>query len=180
MSVHDFEVAKADGGTQSLGDFSGKVLLVVNVASKCGLTPQYEGLQALYGDFQGRGLEILGFPCNQFGGQEPGTNDEIQEFCSTNFNVTFPVFGKIDVNGADADPLYVHLRSEAPGDFGPDHGFLYEHVKKTRPEAVGTDEVKWNFTKFLVDKDGNVQRRYEPTVTPEEIRKDLESILPAA
>ena len=179
MGVHDFEVVTADGSLQSLGDFSGKTLLIVNVASKCGLTPQYEGLQALYGELQGRGLEILGFPCNQFGGQEPGTDEEIQEFCSTNFNVTFPVFGKLEVNGSSAAPLFVHLRSEAPGDFGPGNGFLYEHVKNSRPEAIGTDEVKWNFTKFLVDTDGKVLRRYEPTVTPEQIREDLDGLLPA-
>ncbi|SEF63852.1 glutathione peroxidase [Thermomonospora echinospora] len=180
MGVYDFEVTTADGATRSLGDFSGKVLLVVNVASKCGLTPQYEGLQALYREFRERGLEVLGFPCNQFGGQEPGTDEEIQDFCATNFAVTFPVFGKIDVNGPNAHPLFVHLRAEAPGDFGPDHGFLYEHVKNTRPEAIGTDEVKWNFTKFLVGEDGEVRRRYEPTVTPEEIGKDLDALLPAA
>ncbi|WP_106402270.1 glutathione peroxidase [Actinocorallia populi] len=179
MTVHDFQVTAADNTVRDLGDFSGKVLLIVNVASKCGLTPQYEGLQALYRDFQGRGLEVLGFPCNQFGGQEPGTDAEIQDFCSTNFDVSFPVFAKLDVNGPDAAPLFAHLRAEAPGDFGPDHGFLYEHVKNTRPEAIGTDEVKWNFTKFLVDGAGKVIRRYEPTTAPEEIRADLDALLPA-
>ncbi|MDX6741930.1 glutathione peroxidase [Actinocorallia sp. A-T 12471] len=179
MSVHDFQVATADGGTRDLADLAGSTVLVVNVASKCGLTPQYEGLEALYREFKGRGLEVLGFPCNQFGGQEPGSDAEIQEFCSVKFDVTFPVLAKIDVNGPDAHPLYTHLRAAAPGDFGPDHGFLFEHVKKTRPEAVGTDEVKWNFTKFLVGPDGGVVRRYEPTVTPEEIRADLEAALPA-
>jgi glutathione peroxidase len=177
MTVHDFTVDAANGGSRSLGDFAGQTLLIVNVASKCGLTPQYEGLEALYRDLHGRGLEILGFPCNQFGGQEPGTDAEIQDFCSTTFDVTFPVFSKIDVNGPDAAPLYDYLRSEAPGDFGPDSGFLYEHVAKSRPEAIGTDEVKWNFTKFLVAADGTVVRRYEPTVTPEEIRADLEPVL---
>ncbi|GAA0959050.1 glutathione peroxidase [Actinocorallia libanotica] len=179
MTVHAFEVTAADGTTRSLGDFSGKTLLIVNVASKCGLTPQYEGLQSLYRDLQGRGLEILGFPCNQFGGQEPGTDAEIQDFCSTNFDVTFPVLAKVDVNGPDAAPLFTHLRAEAPGDFGPANGFLYEHVKNTRPEAIGTDEVKWNFTKFLVDGTGKVVRRYEPTTAPEEIRADLDALLPA-
>ena len=177
MTVHDFTVDAADGTSRSLGDYAGQTLLIVNVASKCGLTLQYEGLESLYRDLHGRGLEILGFPCNQFGGQEPGTDAEIQEFCATKFDVTFPVLGKIEVNGPDAAPLYTHLRSEAPGDFGPDAGFLYEHIKKTRPEAIGTDEIKWNFTKFLVDPDGKVVRRYEPTVTPEEIRKDLEATL---
>ncbi|WP_018502696.1 glutathione peroxidase [Parafrankia discariae] len=177
MTVHDFTVEATDGTSRSLGDYAGKTLLIVNVASKCGLTPQYEGLEALYRDLNGRGLEILGFPCNQFGGQEPGTDAEIQEFCSTNFNVTFPVFSKIEVNGDGAAPLYNYLRSEAPGDFGPESGFLYEHIKRSRPEAIGTDEVKWNFTKFLVDGEGKVVRRFEPTVTPEELRGELDAAL---
>lgn len=180
MSVHEFQVTAADGSVRGLGDLAGQAVLVVNVASKCGLTPQYEGLEALYREFGGRGLEILGFPCNQFGGQEPGTDAEIQEFCSVKFDVTFPVLAKVEVNGPDAHPLYRHLRAAAPGDFGPASGFLYEHVKKTRPEAIGTDEVKWNFTKFLVAADGSVLRRYEPTVAPEEIRADLDTLLPAA
>jgi glutathione peroxidase len=176
-SAHDFDVATTDGSKQSLGDYKGKVLLVVNVASKCGLTPQYEGLEALYREDKDRGLEILGFPCNQFGGQEPGTIEEIKDFCSANFDVSFPLFAKVDVNGPEADPLFTYLRAEAPGDFGPDSGFLYEHIKKSRPEALGTDEVKWNFNKFLVDRDGTVLKRYEPTVTPEQIKADLESVL---
>ncbi len=177
MGVHDFEITGADGAKRSLRDYEGKVLLIVNVASKCGLTPQYEGLEALYKATKDRGLEVLGFPCNQFAGQEPGTNEEIQEFCSTSYGVTFPVLAKIDVNGPDADPLFVHLRREAPGDFGPDNGFLFEHVRKTRPEAIGTDEVKWNLSKFLVGRDGAVLRRYEPTVTPDEIQADLAELL---
>jgi len=179
MNTHDFSVKTADGGTQDLRDYTGQFLLIVNVASKCGMTPQYEGLEALHRDAQDQGLRILGFPCNQFGEQEPGSDAEIQEFCSTNYDVTFPVFSKIDVNGSQADPLYAYLRAEAPGDFGPEFGRLYEHVAKTRPEALGTDEIKWNFTKFLVDRDGAVIRRYEPTVTPEEIRADLDGLLTA-
>jgi glutathione peroxidase len=177
MNVHDFSVRTADGGSKDLRDYAGEVLLVVNVASKCGLTPQYEGLEALYKDEKDRGLRILGFPSNQFGEQEPGSDAEIQDFCSTTYSVTFPVFSKIDVNGAGADPLYAYLRAEAPGYLGPDDGFLYDHIRKTRPEAIGTDEIKWNFTKFLVDRDGNVVRRYEPTVTPDEIRADLDALL---
>jgi glutathione peroxidase len=177
VNTHDFSVKTADGGSKDLKDYAGQTLLVVNVASKCGLTPQYEGLEALHRDAADRGLRILGFPCNQFGGQEPGTDDEIQDFCSTSYSVTFPIFSKIEVNGEDADPLYKYLREAAPGDFGPELGFLYEHVSKTRPEAIGTDEIKWNFTKFLVDPDGNVVRRYEPSVTPEEIRADLDAML---
>ena len=177
MNVHDFSVRTADGGTQDLRDYAGQVLLIVNVASKCGLTPQYEGLEDLHREDDARGLRILGFPCNQFGGQEPGTDAEIQDFCSTVYSVSFPVLGKIDVNGGGADPLYAYLRTQAPGDFGPQHGPLYEHVRTTRPDAIGTDEIKWNFTKFLVDRDGNVVRRYEPTVTPADIAADLDKML---
>jgi glutathione peroxidase len=176
MSVHDFTVGTADGGSQPLSDYAGRVLLIVNVASKCGMTPQYAGLEKLHREYGARDLQVLGFPCNQFGGQEPGTEEEIQDFCSVNYDVTFPVFAKIDVNGPDAAPLYDYLRSQAPGDFGPGH-FLYERIMKTRPEAADTDEVRWNFTKFLVGKDGTVLRRYESNVTPEEIDADLAEIL---
>jgi len=177
MSVHDFAVKAVDGSTQALSDYSGNVLLLVNVASKCGFTPQYEGLEALHRDAADRGLRVLGFPCNQFGDQEPGSDADIQQFCSTTYNVTFPVFSKIDVNGPGADPLYAYLRAEAPGEFGPENGMLYQHIQKLRPEVIGTDEVKWNFTKFLVDRDGAVVRRYESTATPEEIRADLDALL---
>ncbi|OBA53134.1 glutathione peroxidase [Nocardia sp. 852002-20019_SCH5090214] len=177
MAFHEFSVATADGGSRSLEEYAGRVVLVVNVASKCGFTPQYEGLEALYKKNRDRGLEILGFPCNQFGDQEPGADAEIQEFCSTNYGVTFPVFGKIEVNGPGADPLYTYLRAEAPGDFGPSAGRLYDHVKATRPEAIGTDEVKWNFTKFLVGRDGTVIRRFESTVTPEQIEFEIADLL---
>ncbi len=179
MNTYDFSVETADGGTQDLHQYAGQVLLIVNVASQCGFTPQYEGLEALYRDDKDHGLQILGFPCNQFGAQEPGSNADIQQFCSTTYDVTFPVFGKIDVNGAAAAPLYAYLRAEAPGEFGPGHGRLYEHVRDTRPEAIGTDEIKWNFTKFLVDRHGNVVGRYEPTVTPEQLRPDLDALLTA-
>jgi glutathione peroxidase len=177
MSVDQFAVTTDTGHTQTLQQFAGQVLLIVNVASKCGLTPQYEALESLYRNGKDRGLEVLAFPCNQFGGQEPGTDEEIQDFCSTEYDVTFPVFSKIDVNGPAADSLFVHLRAEAPGDFGPANGKLYDHVKASRPEALGTDEVKWNFTKFLIGRDGEVVRRYEPTVTPQEIQPDIEALL---
>jgi glutathione peroxidase len=176
MNVHDFDVATADGGTRSLSDYAGKVLLVVNVASRCGMTPQYAGLEALHREFGPRGLQVLGFPCNQFGGQEPGTDEEIQEFCSLTYDVTFPVLAKVDVNGPDADPLYAFLRSQAPGDFGPEH-FRYERIKASRPESIDSDEIRWNFTKFLIGRDGAVLRRYESKVTPEQIGKDLTEIL---
>ncbi|MGF7123563.1 glutathione peroxidase [Rhodococcus sp. TAF43] len=177
MNAHDFPVKTADGTTEDLSTYKGRLLLIVNVASKCGLTPQYEGLEALYGANKDRGLQVVGFPCNQFGDQEPGDDAEIQQFCSVNYNVTFPVYAKLEVNGDDAHPLFTYLRAAAPGDFGPDHGFLYEHVSKTRPEAIGTDEVKWNFTKFLVDRDGEVVRRFEPTVTPEQIAEEIAGLL---
>jgi glutathione peroxidase len=176
MTTHDFTAKTAEGGEVPLRDYAGKVLLIVNVASKCGLTPQYEGLEALYRADQDRGLEILGFPCNQFKGQEPGTDEEIQEFCKTSYDVTFPVFSKIDVNGADADPLYKYLRSEAPGDFGPQYGQFYEVISKIR-ESESEDDVKWNFTKFLIGRDGAVIKRYEPPVPPEDIKADLENYL---
>lgn len=176
MTIHNFSVRAADGSTRSLDTYAGRVVLIVNVASQCGFTPQYEGLEALYREGNDRGLAILGFPCNQFGDQEPGTDNEIQDFCSVNFGVTFPVFGKVEVNGPDADPLFVYLRGEAPGDLDSDNP-LYEHLKATRPEALGTDEVKWNFTKFLVGRDGKVIRRFEPTVTPEQIKTDIAELL---
>ncbi|HEY2203853.1 MAG TPA: glutathione peroxidase [Pseudonocardia sp.] len=179
MTVYDYSVATADGGTQKLSDYTGDVLLIVNVASKCGFTPQYEGLEALHRDDRERGLRVLGFPCNQFGDQEPGSDAEIQQFCSATYDVSFPVFGKVEVNGPDAHPLYGYLRAEAPGEFGPEQGFLYEHVGKTHPESLGTDDVKWNFTKFLVGRDGRVLRRYESTATPEDIRADVEPLLSA-
>jgi glutathione peroxidase len=158
MNVHDFTVTTADGGAKSLGDYAGRTLLVVNTASKCGLTPQYAGLEQLNRELGPRGLQVLGFPCNQFGGQEPGTDEEIQDFCSVQYDVTFRVFAKVDVNGPDAAPLYAYLRSEQPGD-------------------ADADDIRWNFTKFLVGKDGTVLRRYEPGVTPEEIGADLAGTL---
>lgn len=177
MSVYDFTVRDANGTTRSLRDYAGSVLLIVNVASKCGLTPQYEGLEALYRDEKDRGFHVLGFPCNQFGGQEPGTDAEIAAFCSSQYDVSFPVFSKIEVNGPGADPLYTYLRAEAPGDFGPQYGGLYEHVANSNPDAIGRDDIKWNFTKFLIGADGEVIRRYEPPVTPAEIKPDVDKLL---
>ena len=179
-SIYDFPVTKADGEVTTLRPYEGQVLLIVNVASKCGLTPQYEGLEALHRNNGASGLRVLGFPCNQFGEQEPGTDTEIQGFCSTNYDVTFPVFAKIDVNGAAAHPLYEYLRTAAPGDFGPQHGRLYDVIRQMRPEAIGTDEIKWNFTKFLVDRTGSVLCRYEPSVVPDEIETDLPAVLAAS
>lgn len=147
-NLSEFNATTIDGAQQSLSDFKDKVCLVVNVASKCGLTPQYDGLERLYGRFQARGFEILAFPCNQFAGQEPGSEAEIREFCSTNYGVSFPLFGKIDVNGDDRDPLYAWLTSE-----------------NTEPEGSG--DIKWNFGKFLVDRSGQIVARFEPPTEPE-------------
>ncbi|MEM9800711.1 MAG: glutathione peroxidase [Planctomycetota bacterium] len=159
-TLHDFTLPAIDGTDRSLGDYSGKVTLVVNVASKCGLTPQYEGLQKLYDEYGDRGLVVLGFPCNQFKGQEPGTEDEIQTFCKANYGVTFPMFSKIDVNGPGRHPLY---------------GWLTQ--QDTQPEGPG--DVQWNFGKFLVGREGQVLARFEPPTDPgaPEIREAIEAAL---
>jgi glutathione peroxidase len=156
--VYDFEVNRLNGDPAKLSEYRGKALLIVNTASKCGFTSQYSGLEKLYGKFQARGLEILGFPCNQFGKQEPGGAEEIAEFCSVNYGVTFPMFEKIDVNGKNAHPLYQHLKSEARG-------------------LLGSEPIKWNFTKFLVNREGEVVERYGSTTKPEQIEADIEAAL---
>jgi glutathione peroxidase len=170
VSVHDHTITFPDGTSTPLSAYAGRPLLLVNVASKCGFTPQYEGLEALArrGDVQ-----VIGFPCNQFGEQEPGTDAEIASFCSTTYDVTFPLTTKVEVNGPGADPLWTYLRAQAPGDLGPSAGMLYDVLKERNPATIGTDEVKWNFTKFLVGPDGEVVRRYEPYETPEQIGADL-------
>ena len=157
-TVYDFSCATTGGKKKSLTDYKGKVLLVVNTASKCGFTPQFEGLEEMYEKYKEEGLEILGFPCNQFGKQDPGSNDEIMEFCQLNYGVSFPMFGKIEVNGGGTDPLFKHLKKEAPG-------------------ALGTERIKWNFTKFLIDTDGNVVKRYAPSDKPKAIAKDVKKLL---
>ena len=157
-TVYDFSCATAAGENKSLADYRGKVLLVVNTASKCGFTPQFAGLEELYEKYRDAGLEILGFPCNQFGKQDPGSNDEIVEFCQLNYGVSFPMFGKIEVNGGGAEPLFKYLKKAAPG-------------------ALGSRGIKWNFTKFLIDADGNVVKRYAPTDKPAAIEKDIEKLL---
>jgi glutathione peroxidase len=157
-TIADFTVEKPDGTPLDLKDKQGQVLLVVNTASKCGFTPQYEGLEALQRKFADRGFEVLGFPCNQFGAQEPGNAEEIASFCKLNYDVSFPLMKKIEVNGPGASPLYDWMKGEAPG-------------------LMGTRAVKWNFTKFLIDRDGKVVRRYAPTDKPESIAKDIEALL---
>ncbi len=154
MSFYDIDLVTIDGTLQKMEVYRGKTLLIVNVASQCGFTPQYEGLQALYEQFKDRGFVVLGFPCNQFGQQEPGGEAEIEQFCTRNFSVTFPMFAKIDVNGANVHPLYQYLKSEKPG-------------------ILGTEAIKWNFTKFLVGPDGRVLKRYAPNDKPEMIAADL-------
>ncbi len=158
MSVYDYSAKTLDGQDVSLADYRGQVLLIVNTASKCGFTPQYEGLEALYKAYKDRGLTILAFPCNQFGAQEPGNAEEIASFCSLTYDVTFPVMSKIDVNGADAHPLYRYLKKEQKG-------------------LLGTEAIKWNFTKFLIGKDGEVVERFAPTVKPEDLKVAVEALL---
>lgn len=179
MSVHDFDVATADGGTRSLRSYAGDVLLIVNVASQCGFTPQYAGLESLFRAHRDEGFQVLGFPCNQFGGQEPGTAEEIAAFCESNYDVTFPVFAKIDVNGDNADPLYRYLREREPGQLGPEAGFLYEHLKENQPDVLDSDDIKWNFTKFLVGRSGDVIARFESNVAPADIDQDVTAALAA-
>jgi glutathione peroxidase len=158
MNVFDFQATSLDGKPVDLADYRGKTLLIVNTASECGFTPQYKGLQQLHDQFHDRGLAVLGFPCNQFGKQEPGTEAEIGAFCEKNFGVTFPMFAKVDVNGEDAHPLFKYLKKEKPG-------------------VLGTEGIKWNFTKFLVNKNGDVVQRYAPQTKPEEIMSDIEKQL---
>jgi glutathione peroxidase len=157
-SIYDFSVDDIHGKPVKLDKYRNKVMLIVNTASKCGFTPQYKGLEALYEKFHGKGLEILGFPCNQFGAQEPGTEKEIAQFCELNYGVTFPMFAKVEVNGGNAAPVYKYLKAERPG-------------------LLGSEAIKWNFTKFLVDRKGNVLARYAPNDTPESMAGDIEKAL---
>ena len=155
--VYDFTATSLSGDEVPLKRFEGQVLLIVNTASKCGFTPQYQGLEALQREFSPRGFAVLGFPCNQFGGQEPGDARQIADFCESKYDVTFPMFSKIDVNGFDAHPLYDHLKKEKSGLLGP--------------------SIKWNFTKFLVDRAGRVVARHAPTTTPDALKKEIEALL---
>lgn len=157
-TLADFTVETNGGDTLDLGDKLGNVILVANTASKCGFTPQYEGLERLQRKYGGRGFEVLGFPCNQFGGQEPGDADEIAQFCQINFDVSFPLMAKVDVNGPNASPLFAWMKAQAPG-------------------LLGSKAIKWNFTKFLIDREGNVVRRYAPNEKPEAMAGDIEALL---
>ncbi|RDE50924.1 MAG: glutathione peroxidase [Candidatus Accumulibacter meliphilus] len=156
--IYELSAERLEGGVQSLGDYAGKVLLIVNTASNCGFTPQYKGLEDLYMRYRQRDFEVLGFPCNQFGAQEPGEADEIAGFCEKNYGVTFPMFAKIDVNGEHAHPLYQYLKKAAPG-------------------LLGSEGIKWNFTKFLVNRQGEVIERYASATAPESIARDIEALL---
>jgi glutathione peroxidase len=158
MNLYDIKVTTIDGQEKSLSDFRDQVLLIVNVASRCGFTPQYDGLESLYEKFKSRGFSVLGFPCNQFGHQEPGDEAEIETFCSTKFNVTFPMFAKLDVIGDKTHPLYQFLKTEKPG-------------------IWGTEGIKWNFTKFLIDRHGEVVARFAPITPPDKIEDDIEKLL---
>lgn len=156
--IYGFHAEGLTGAPVDLAQYRGKVLLIVNTASQCGFTPQYKGLEAVYQQFKDKGVEVLGFPCNQFGKQEPGSADEIGAFCEKNYGVTFPLFAKVEVNGDNAHPLFKHLKHEAPG-------------------MLGTEAIKWNFTKFLVKKDGTVYKRYAPQTEPKELMRDIEKLL---
>jgi glutathione peroxidase len=158
MSVYPFKAKTIDGKEISLSQYQGKALLIVNVASHCGFTPQYDGLEKLYQKYKDKGFTVLGFPCNQFGAQEPGNEAEIKSFCDLNFGVTFPLFAKIDVNGANAHPLYKYLTNEKPG-------------------VLGTEAIKWNFTKFLIDSKGEPVKRYAPITKPEDLEKEVENAI---
>ncbi|MFO7263897.1 MAG: glutathione peroxidase [Bacillaceae bacterium G1] len=181
MSVYQYEVTKVNGETQSLRDFEGKVLLIVNTASKCGLTPQYEGLQALYEKFQDKGFTVLAFPCNQFLEQEPGTSEEAAQFCQVNYGVKFPVFAKIEVNGPNAHPLFQYLKEQAPfqgfDETHPRAQRLKQILQEKYPDYWAGNEIKWNFTKFLVDRNGQVVKRYEPYVEPQQIEQDIAQLV---
>jgi len=158
QTVYDFSVKGIDGKEQNLAAYRGQVLLIVNTASRCGFTPQYEGLEALYREYKDRGFAVLAFPCNQFGGQEPGDEAEIAQFCSLNYDVSFPLFAKVEVNGDGAAPLYRFLKGERPG-------------------LLGTEGIKWNFTKFLVDRDGRVSERFAPQTKPADLAAAVEMLL---
>lgn len=181
MNIYDFKVTAIDGREVSLQSYKGKVLLIVNTASKCGFTPQYEELQELYNTYAHEGLEILGFPSNQFAEQEPGSNLEVQEFCKINYGVTFPMFEKTEVRGDNAHPLFSYLTEQAPfKGFDVNHPIgkkLQEILQEKFPEMLEGHSIKWNFTKFLVDRQGNVIGRYEPTTSPMEMKEDIQKLL---
>lgn len=181
MNIYDFRARTITGQEIALSNYRGKVLIIVNTASKCGFTPQYEELQSLYNTYADRGLEILGFPSNQFAGQEPGSNEEVQQFCRINYGVNFPMFEKTEVRGDNAHPLFNYLTQQAPfTGFNLNHpigGKLQSILQEKFPEMLAGDSIKWNFTKFLINRQGEVVGRYEPTTSPLAMKEDIEKLL---
>ena len=179
-TIYDFTATSNEGETVNFADYKGKVLLVVNTASKCGFTPQYDGLEMLYKAYKDKGLVVIGFPCDQFGHQEPGTNEEIADFCRLNYGVTFPLMEKIEVNGENAHPIFKWLYSEKPFEgFGESDTakFMDQMLSGRDPEYASNPDIKWNFTKFLIDRKGHAVARFEPTVSPEEMDAKIQDIL---
>ena len=179
MSIYDYTVKNRKGEDVSLSQFKGKALLVVNTATGCGFTPQYEGLEKLYKEYHDKGLEILDFPCNQFGNQAPGSDDEIHEFCTLKYNTTFDQFAKIDVNGENESPVFTYLKKQMPTEevTGIKNKMAMKAIEKISTTAKKDGDIKWNFTKFLVDKEGNVVARFAPTDTPEQIEEAIKRLL---
>ena len=179
MSIYDIKVKNGRGEEVSLESYRDKVLLIVNTATGCGFTPQYEGLEKLYKEYHEQGLEILDFPCNQFGNQAPGTNEEIHQFCTLKYNTSFDQFAKVDVNGENESPVFTYLKAQKgfEGFDGLKGKILIPVVKAMDSDYKNNSNIKWNFTKFLVDREGNVVKRYEPTVTPEKIEEDIKELL---
>ena len=177
MNIYEFTVRDQRGEEVSLTQYQGKVLLIVNTATKCGLTPQYTALQTLYEKYRDRGLEILDFPCNQFLQQAPGSDEEIHSFCTLNYNTTFPRFAKIDVNGEAAHPLYVWLKEQLPEDVGNENSAAFEQRVKGHTPEYAPGDIKWNFGKFLIDRSGNVAARFSPVVLPEALEAEIEGVL---
>ena len=179
MSIYDIKVKKRDGEDISLSSFKGKVLIIVNTATGCGFTPQYEGLEELYKKYHDKGLEILDFPCNQFGNQAPGSDDEIHEFCALKYNTSFDQFTKIEVNGDNESPLYTFLKSEIADDAieGMKNKMSMKAIEKISKTAINKNDIKWNFTKFLVNREGNVVGRYSPTYKPQDMEEKIKELI---
>ena len=179
MSIYDYTVKDRKGNDISISNFKGKVLLIVNTATGCGFTPQYEGIEKLYKEYHERGFEVLDFPCNQFGNQAPGSDDEIHEFCTLKYNTTFDQFAKIDVNGENESPLYTFLKEKMPTEevTGLKNKMTMKAIEKLSSTAKKENDIKWNFTKFLVDREGNVIKRFTPTDTPEQIEESIKDII---
>lgn len=175
--LYDFTVQNSSGAEVSLRQYEGKVLLIINTATGCGLTPQYQGLQQLYDQYKNKGLEILDFPCNQFLGQAPGTDEEISQFCTSHYQTTFPRFAKIEVNGENASPLYQYLKKEQPKDIEDEQTPAFQLKLKELKQEFPEPEIKWNFTKFLVDRKGDVVARFAPTCTPEMLKQEVAELL---